>query len=390
MTEHYGHALMPQTTHDEFALERYCVDMRSHLVREFDPLDRALCNEVAARDVERETGRRPTTSTEVRGALEAQPFHQAWLSLQRLYQDMIWNAIGESVDRQHDELDAVRRTVLTNTRGTLELDPELEIPRYIAAFDHHRMAGSYHTERRPDDLRPAAMYDRYSSSYHVDRNGGWKNDGRGHTLATHIVSMYPELEVRRVLDLGCAVGATTCALAEDFPEAEVHGIDVGAPMVRYAHARAEAMGLAVHFSQQNAERTRFPDGHFDLIVSAVTLHETSLAATRNIVSECHRLLRPGGVMAHLEVPSRYEALGLWEQVRADFEAHYNNEPFMAGVSRVDWQAMCRNAGFAPGNVSVGYRDWTPRMERGHEGFRTDPDPGGRIMLGRWFICSALK
>jgi SAM-dependent methyltransferase len=234
------------------------------------------------------------------------------------------------------------------------------------------------------------MYDRYSSTYHNDRNGGWKNDGRGHTIATHVVSAYPDLKVGRVLDLGCAVGATTVALAEDFPGAEIHAIDVGAPMLRYAHARAEAMGCGIHFSQQNAEATNFPDGHFDLVTSAVTLHETSLRATRNIFRECHRLLRPGGVMVHLEVPARYDSLGLWEQVRADFESHYNNEPFMAGVSRADFMGLATEAGFPAGNVMLGFRDWAPRMTRTTNGFHRDPDPEGRLMLGRWFICSAVK
>ena len=34
-------------------------------------------------------------------------------------------------------------------------------------------------------------------------------------------------------------------------------------MLRYGHARAEAMGATIHFSQQNAECTDFADGSFD-------------------------------------------------------------------------------------------------------------------------------
>ena len=78
---------------------------------------------------------------------------------------------------------------------------------------------------------------------------------------------------------------------EAYPEAEVYGIDVAAPMLRYAHARAEALGRRVHFSQQNAESTNFRDESFDLIVSHILLHETSAKAVRNIMRECHRLLQ---------------------------------------------------------------------------------------------------
>ena len=54
------------------------------------------------------------------------------------------------------------------------------------------------------------------------------------------------------------------------------------------------MGAAIHFSQQNAEKTDFADGSFDLIVSHIFLHETSRTAVDNILAECRRLLKPGG------------------------------------------------------------------------------------------------
>lgn len=389
MPERMGHALMPQTTHDEQALESFLVDMRMHLMQEMDPLDRRLCNEVIAPKVANSLGRQPNRSVEVRDALEGEPYHQVWLTLQRLYQDMLWQAIGESVDRQYSELAAARDAV-SEPCGSLRLDPALEVPRYIGAFDHHRMAGSYHAEYQADDLRPGAMYDRYSSTYHVWRNGGWKNDGRGHTLASHVISSYPDLEVRRILDIGCAVGHTTTALHEDFPEAEIHAIDIAAPMLRYAHARAEHINAPIHFSQQNAEHTDFPDEYFDLVVSAVTLHETSAAAVRRIFRESHRLLRPGGVMVHLEVPARYDQLGLWEQVRADFEAHYNNEPFMAGVGRLDFAKTAADAGFAPGAIMTGFRRYTPVMTRLEPTLEDIADPEGKLAMGSWYICSAVR
>ncbi len=82
----------------------------------------------------------------------------------------------------------------------------------------------------------------------------------------------------------------------------MHGIDVGAPVLRYAHARAESLGVPVHFSQQNAEHTDFETGSFDLVLSHIVLHETSKSALVASLRECHRLLRPGGLMLHLEIP----------------------------------------------------------------------------------------
>ena len=127
--------------------------------------------------------------------------------------------------------------------------------------------------------------------------------------------------------MGCTIGNSTLALVDEYPQAAVYGVEPGAPILRYAHARAEHLGRKVHFSQQNAEHTDFADGTFDLVVSFVMLHETSAKALPNIFRECHRLLSPGGVMAHLEVPVRYKDMDFCDQVMRDWQTYYDDEPF---------------------------------------------------------------
>ena len=51
----------------------------------------------------------------------------------------------------------------------------------------------------------------------------------------------PEFKPASILDCGCTVGHNTLPWAETFPEAQVTAIDVAAPVLRYAHARAESM-----------------------------------------------------------------------------------------------------------------------------------------------------
>lgn len=388
--QHFGHAIMPQATHDEQAMEDHFLAMRLWTIRHLDPLDKRLLNEIVVPEIEARTGERPRNSAAIRNDLEAHPLHRLWLALNFHYQDQIWGSIGGSIDRQFDTLSEIVAEHSAAPRGTLTLDPDLEPPRYIGAFDHHRMPGSYHVETADNDFRSGAMYDRFATTYLRNHNGGWRNDGRGHTIVSHVRDFYPDLAVNDILDLGCSVGHSTVAIAAGFPEAKVHAIDVGAPMLRYGHARAEAMEQTIQFSQQNAEATRFADGSFDLITSSVTLHETSAKAMRTIFAECHRLLRPGGVMVHLEVPPRREHLGLWEQMRCDFESHYNNEPFMAAISRTDFTDVAVRAGFDAADVVVGYRKGVPEPRATREDFFTEGDPEGRTMLGSWYICSAIK
>jgi len=388
--QHFGHAVMPQATHDEQALEDHFLAMRFWTIRNLDPVDKRLLNEVVAPRVAEETGAPPVNSAQVRGTMEAEPFHRLWLSLHFHYQDQIWRMLDTSIDRQYDDLAIIVNAHGMAPRGTLRLDEDLEPPRYIAAFDHHRMPGSYHVETAEDDFRAGALYDRFATTYLRHHNGGWRNDGRGHTIVSHVRDFYPDLAVSDILDLGCAVGHSTLAIASGFPEATMQAVDIGAPMLRYAHARAEAMGRVIHFSQQNAEQTDFPDGSFDLITSSVMLHETSMKAMHAIFAECHRLLRPGGVMVHLEVPQRHEHTGLWEQMRCDFEAHYNNEPFMSAISRADYAAIAERAGFDATDVVTGYRRGVTEPRADRSDFSTAGDSEGRTMLGSWYICSAVK
>src|SRR3546814_10759893 len=86
---------------------------------------------------------------------------------------------------------------------------------------------------------------------------------------------------------------STLPYVDAYPEAEVHAIDLSAPSLRFAHARAESLGKAVHFRQANAEHAPYGDGSFDLVVSHILLHELSCGALRSEehTSELQSLMR---------------------------------------------------------------------------------------------------
>ena len=117
-------------------------------------------------------------------------------------------------------------------------------------------------------MAAGATYDRAVYIYAMSRLGTL-NDEMGQSVVLHLKEQHPNFQPRRILDMGCTVGHSTLPYVDAYPEAEIFAIDVGAPVLRYAHARAEALGKRVHFSQQNAEQTNFEEGSFDLIVSHI-------------------------------------------------------------------------------------------------------------------------
>ena len=90
-------------------------------------------------------------------------------------------------------------------------------------------------------------------------------------------------KVMRILDTGTGIGQYATSIKRRFPDAEVWGIDIGAPMLRYAHMRAVDMGVPVNFRQALSEKTGFPDNHFDLVISHLLHHEVTIDLARALV-----------------------------------------------------------------------------------------------------------
>jgi SAM-dependent methyltransferase len=256
----------------------------------------------------------------------------------------------------------------------------------MAAADTHRMPGGYMADGAADDMNAGALYDLGGAVYQFgvgNMAGGLLNDSRGRTLLAHLAHRFPDFAPGRILDMGCGVGQNTVPIAAGFAGAEVFGIDVGAALLRYAHLRAEGLGVPIHFIQDNAEHTGFAEGSFDLVVSQIILHETSPAATAAIIRESRRLLRPGGIAVHLEVPLRagngddfYNTMMLWEE-------YYNAEPNISGVMDEDLAGIARAAGF--GEVVLGYQA-IPAAGAKTSAFS---EQAGAKGFGQWLVLSGV-
>jgi SAM-dependent methyltransferase len=304
-------------------------------------------------------GRPPADHEEIRQAMTQDPFYQFWSAMQRRSQELLWESVIDPTERQLPELieraKVLGKRARHRRRGSLRLDPSLEIPRYHSAVDIHLQPGGYHTDFVADDVAAGVVYDKGINLY-MGGALGPENNLMGDTLVAYLREKHPRFEPKRILDLGCAIGNSTVVWARAFPHARVHGIDVGAPVLRYAHARAEALGAAIDYSQQNAERTDFADGSFDLIVSHIVLHETSKTALPRILGESRRLLSSGGLMLHLEIPRGKTDI---EKFMHNWESYNNNETFCRYMTGIDLKAEAMKGGFAADEVTVD--EFVPRL-----------------------------
>ena len=308
---------------------RFVAGLRGFIGGTLMPGARAEADNTLTPAFRRQHGRAPDRRA-LRRMLETSSLYPWTSVLRRTQQEMMWDVSGDTLRRQWP-------TAAPTNKGsaTLRLDPTLKTPRYVSAVDIHCMPGNYHTELTDDDAFAGALYD------HVIVSNGYMGAdaaGVGDAVAAFVTRNFPDLHVERLLDMGCTVGHSTLAYARAFPDAAVHAVDVAAPCLRHAKARADAVGAAVQFSQQNAEKTDFADASFDLVVSTIILHETSNTAIRNIYRECRRLLRPGGVMVHCE-SQQYFAKQPFDAQWHRWGAHFNAEPFMETMHEMDLKAL---------------------------------------------------
>lgn len=338
----YPHAMLPRANQDELARQLFTKTMREYCTGQLQP-GNAVVYERSVKP------HNPRTRGEVRRAMERMPYHQMWSALMRTTQELLWESVQDSVGRQIGNL-VEKATVKPRERGSLKLDANMKVPRYITGVDFHCMPGNYHTDYVSGDVYQGALYDRGAYLYSMGTRGPL-HDGNGHSIVAYVGEHYPSLRPRKILDMGCSVGASTLPLCDAFPEAEVHAIDVGAPLLRYGHARAESLERAVHFSQQIAEHTSFEDETFDLIFSFFLMHETSSKALHGYIRESHRLLKPGGLALHMDFPHNANKTP-FEQYMMDWNTHNNAEPFISTLGDIDLAVVAAEAGFARDDVIV--------------------------------------
>ncbi len=91
---------------------------------------------------------------------------------------------------------------------------------------------------------------------------------------------------RNVLDIGCGSGATSLAAARRLgTTGAVTGIDISAPLLAVARARAAASGVAARFIHADAQTYPFDRGVFDLLISrfGVMFFDDPMAAFKNLL-----------------------------------------------------------------------------------------------------------
>ena len=341
MTQAITHALALDRNRDTRARERFVSGLRGFVLND---LAASMRKDYESR-VAPQAGEGQADGAGVHRAIRDRDIFKAYSSARCTAQQMVWDVVFDSLEKQRGQLNATGRSLMEKAPagGSLELDPNLEIPRYVEAVDVHLMPGCYYREYGGEDLAAGAVYDQGLNVFAFGAMGKDLND-IGWSMANFYKNRFRDRKPLRILDAGCTIGHNTLPWKQVFPQAEVHGIDVAAPCLRYAHARAEAMGVGVNFHQRSAERMGFPDNSMDVVFSSMFLHELPNKAILKYMAEAHRVLRPGGVLLNMELPPN-DRMAAYDQFYLDWDSYYNNEPFYKDFRDQDPRELTIGAGF---------------------------------------------
>ncbi|MGB0657573.1 MAG: methyltransferase domain-containing protein [Gammaproteobacteria bacterium] len=359
------HSMQPKPSHDESVRQDFVTDLRAYLTDEIYSMITPHYEKNIEPDFIQANERKPKDKSEVKPLMLNDKGYQSWSLLQRLSQQMMFTSVIDTVERNLDSMiDDLDKHQLI---GSLEIDEFLDIPRYLTAYDIHQQPGGYHSESIEKDISAGAVYDISLPIY--SRNAmGEENDLLAQAIIRYIEEHLKTFQPQDIMDMGCGIGNSTLPFTKKYPNSKVIGVDVALPCLRYAHARANALGVEAHFSQQNVEKTSYDPDSFDLVTSTLLLHETSHDAVPKIIQECFRLLKPGGWMIHLDVYPfhKTEEDPLYDFLK-DWEVTNNNENFSGALRNMNMRKIIEDAGFSPETVEFTSAEAAAKYNKGYTG-----------------------
>lgn len=286
-------------------------------------------------EAEKDAGKKPNSLEALREVLGESSEVAAFLRAKRTLQEFTWRRPLDSfAAKQEDFLKAFDESD-NQGPGTVTWDPKFPMPDY-ATVDIHIQPGGY-------TAHPLAGLV-YDHGTRVFFDGAADSDVMHGKLAEK-ASVPADEKVERILDLGCSIGQLTCALKQRFADAEVWGIDIGAPMVRYAHWRAAQQGIEVNFAQMASEKLNYPDDHFDLVTAHILFHEIPIEVIRETLKETFRVLRPGGTFVMWDFSSATDADPSYGSFMGQMDAIDNGEPYALGFVRCGVENIMEQIGF---------------------------------------------
>jgi ubiquinone/menaquinone biosynthesis C-methylase UbiE len=181
-------------------------------------------------------------------------------------------------------------------------NPQLDYPEYYLTSFHAYESGNM-SWLAAFEVEPAA----YAVHAKIWQDAGSNGDTQLRQSYHDILKKHLPNSPKTILDLGCSVGMSTFALQDLYPEANITGLDLSPYFLAVANYRTQQRQAKINWVHAAAESTGLPDAAFDLVSIFLVCHELPQTATRQILAEARRVLRPGGHLAIMDMNPKSQA-----------------------------------------------------------------------------------
>lgn len=211
-----------------------------------------------------------------------------------------------------------------------EFQSKLDLPKYLLQEFHNLPNGNFSKH----------ISKGYVTGFDISMLGTMK--AARNRIATNLVGC------QSVLDIGCGGGRSTCSLV-DAGIKDVWGLEPSPYLLRHAATKYPSL----RFVQGVAEKTPFNALRFDGISASFVFHEIPPKYSNKVLIECHRILKPKGLLSICEPAPEQFYLGYWLMLNQfgltglyfRFLAKRVFEPFVAAWHQKDYLKWASDHGF---------------------------------------------
>jgi ubiquinone/menaquinone biosynthesis C-methylase UbiE len=217
-------------------------------------------------------------------------------------------------------------------------NPQLSYPEYYLRSFHAYEQGNLNWEAAWE-VEVAA----YTVHAGIWPNAGANGDPQLRQSYHDIIKVQIDIQPQDILDLGCSVGMSTFALQKLYPLANITGLDLSPYFLAVAQHNADQRHAKINWKHAAAEATELPDASFDLVSAFLMFHELPQAASRQILREARRMLRPGGYLTIMDMNPKSEVYAKMPPYILTLLK--STEPYLDEYFTFDIEQELVNAGF---------------------------------------------
>ena len=139
-----------------------------------------------------------------------------------------------------------------------------------------------------------------------------------------------DLVVRNILELGSGTGNLSMLLAEKFPEATIHLVDVSGESMAACRSRF-GNDTRIQYHRQDFRELQFDAGQFDLVASSIAVHHLDSTEKQTLFANILRWLNRQGIFVYAD--QHAGATGDLYQRHID---HWKAAAIGAGSTQQEW------------------------------------------------------